>query len=245
MAHALEGNLDALPALIAIHGEVTANNSGNLANANLLQVVDELLHVTSTRLGVGIAAVAEEVDEDLLHTICLGCAQESVQVSLLGVLSCVLVLVVASVPRDAGITHDTSVRDETAEVKTAIAIGGRLKGLLDDLILVELFLLDGLVDANNVLPHNAASANVEMADFRVAHQAFGQTDGEGRGVKLGEAGLALGELIHDRGLGRGNGIAILGALLRRDTPTVNDDCAIANNALATEVSTRKSDKFIH
>lgn len=84
--HSLEGNLNTLPTLIAVHCVVAANNSGNLTNANLFEVVDKLLHIASTRLRVGIAAIAEEMDEDLFYTILLGGSQKSVQVSLLRVL---------------------------------------------------------------------------------------------------------------------------------------------------------------
>ena len=82
----LEGDLEAVPTLIAIHGEVSADNGTNLANADLLGSVDKLLHVTSTGLWVGITAITEEVDEDLGHTVLLGGLEESVKVGLLGVL---------------------------------------------------------------------------------------------------------------------------------------------------------------
>lgn len=88
---ALESDLDALPSLIAVHGVVSANNGGNLAKAKLLDEVDQLLHVTGTGLGVGITAVAEEVDEDLGDIVLLGGLEEGVQVLLLRVLCSVLV----------------------------------------------------------------------------------------------------------------------------------------------------------
>jgi hypothetical protein len=129
-------------------------------------------------------------------------------------------------------THHATVRNETAEVQAAIALGSRLECLFNNLVLLELSLLDSLVNPHDVLPNNSTSTNVEMADFGVAHQALGQTDGDGRGIELGETGLTLGELVHDRRLGRGNGVAILGAFFRGDTPTVNDDCIARNIALA-------------
>lgn len=85
-AKALQGNLDSLPSLITVHGKVSANNGGDLTNANLLEILNELLHVVRTRLGVGITAIAEEVDEDLGHTVVLGGLEEGVEVGLLGVL---------------------------------------------------------------------------------------------------------------------------------------------------------------
>lgn len=85
--HALEGDLVALPPLVAIHGVVTADHRGDLADADLLQLPEELLHVTGAGLGVRVAAVAEEVDEDFGDTGLLSGAEEGVQVLLLGVLS--------------------------------------------------------------------------------------------------------------------------------------------------------------
>lgn len=113
--------------------------------------------------------------------------------------------------------------DQTAEVQTPVAVLGRLHDLLDHIVADELVLLDRLVDANDVLPDDAAGANVEMADFRVAHQALGETDSQRGGIELGEARFALGEGVHDGGLGGGNGVAILGRLLRGDAPAVNHD----------------------
>jgi hypothetical protein len=75
----------ALPALISIHGVVSSDDSGDLANANLLDGVLELLHVTSPALRFGIAAITKEVNEHLGYTDFLGKLEEGVQVSLLGV----------------------------------------------------------------------------------------------------------------------------------------------------------------
>jgi len=124
-------------------------------------------------------------------------------------------------------TYNTAVGDEAAQVQPAVAIGGALKRLLDDGVAVELAPLDGLVDADHVLPDDASGANVEVADLGVAHQALGQAYGEGRGLKLGvTVGVGV-QGVHDGRLGVGDGIAILGALLRGDAPAINDDCASA------------------
>lgn len=122
------------------------------------------------------------------------------------------------------ITYNTAVRDQTAEVETAVAALRPLKGSLDDVVLAKLALLDSLIDTDNILPDDTAGANVEMSDFGVAHETLGKTDGKGGSIELGETGGALGELVHHRGLGGGDGITVLGGLLGGDTPTVNHDC---------------------
>jgi len=113
--------------------------------------------------------------------------------------------------------------DETAQVQAPIPVLDSFESLVDNLIFDKLALLDRLVDADHVLPHDPPRTNVEMADFRVAHEAFRETDGERRGLELCETSLALGELIHHRGVGSSNGVAILGRILRWDTPAVNHD----------------------
>ena len=135
-------------------------------------------------------------------------------------------------------TYHTAVRNKTAEVKAAVAIGGALKSLLDDGVPAQLIFLDGLVDADNVLPDDTAGTDVEMTDFGVAHQTLRKTDGERGGFELGVAGGALVELVHDGGLGIGDGIAVLGALLGGNAPTVNDDyCERSKNMISQASST--------
>lgn len=112
-------------------------------------------------------------------------------------------------------------------MQSAVASSSTLECLLDDVVLFELVIFDRLVDANNILPNNASSANVQMAHLRVAHEALGQSDGQRRGLELGVSVGAHGKLVHDGRLGGGNGIAILGALVRGDAPAINDDCKSA------------------
>lgn len=137
-------------------------------------------------------------------------------------------------------TYHTTVRDETAQVQSAVAVFGSLQCLLDNRSLAELAILDGLVDAHNVLPHHTASADVQVADFRVAHQTLRQTDSEGGGLELSVTGGALGELVHDRGLCVGDGVSILGRVGGGDSPTVNDDCRCAEALESTMKARDKS-----
>lgn len=114
-------------------------------------------------------------------------------------------------------------RNKTAKVQTTVTGSGILESLLDDGVLAKLVLLDGLVNANDILPYNTAGANVQVTDFRVSHESLRQANCQRRGVQLSVSSLALVQLVHDRGLGVGDGIAVLGALFAGHTPTVNDD----------------------
>lgn len=84
--HALKRDLVPLPPLIAVHGVVPTNNGGDLANADLLDCGQKLLHVTGARLGIRIAPIAKEVDEDLGNPVLLGGLEQGVQMRLLRVL---------------------------------------------------------------------------------------------------------------------------------------------------------------
>lgn len=120
-------------------------------------------------------------------------------------------------------------------MQAAVAASSALERLLDNLVVGQLPLLDGLVDADNVLPDDTSGSDVQMADLGVAHQALGQADGEGGGLELGEAIGVVGQAVHDRRLGIGDGVAILGALVRGNAPAINDDC---RSARARELATR-------
>lgn len=69
-------------------------------------------------------------------------------------------------------TYHTTMRDETAEVQAAVASSSTLEGLLDNIVLAQLAVLDGLVDSDNVLPHNTASSDVQVSDLRVTHETL-------------------------------------------------------------------------
>lgn len=121
-------------------------------------------------------------------------------------------------------TYHTTVRDQTAQVQPAVAVLGRLECLLDGLVAGEFVLLDGQVNADDVLPDHTTGANVQVTDFRVAHESFWETDGQGGSLELGVSGGTLGEVVHDGGIGIGDGVAVLGGLGGGHTPAINDDC---------------------
>jgi len=203
----LHTQLDAVPALVAVHDIVASDDGGDLANADLLGLVEQLLHVTRAALGVRVAAVAEEVDEDLRHLHLLGDLEQADQV--------------------VDVRVDTAVGDEPQQVQTSVALLGAVEGLDDVLDLVQFALLEGLVDADAVLPDDTAGADVQVADLTVAHEALGQADSERRGL---EFGVALGRLRvgvregrHDGGLCGGDGIAVGRGVGAGDTPAVDDD----------------------
>jgi hypothetical protein len=120
-----------------------------------------------------------------------------------------------------------AIGDETAEVQSAVAVDSPLERLFDPGDVLQLALFDGLGDAHRVLPHDAAGADVQVADLAVAHQALWQADGQRRclelRVALGRLGALLGEVVHGRRVGGEDGVAIFARPLRGDAPAVDDD----------------------
>ena len=60
-------------------------------------------------------------------------------------------------------------RHQSTKVQSTITLGSFLEGLLDYFILGKFFFLDGLVNADNILPNDTSCANVKMTDLRIAH----------------------------------------------------------------------------
>lgn len=114
-------------------------------------------------------------------------------------------------------------RNETAQMKTTITGSGTLECLLDDLVVVQFALLDGLINTNDVLPNDTTGSNIQVTDFGVAHKTIRQANCQGRGVQLGETLGIVRKLVHHGGLGRRNGVAILGRFFGGNTPSINDD----------------------
>jgi hypothetical protein len=107
------------------------------------------------------------------------------------------------------------------------------------LVFVELALFDRHINSHDILPHNAASTNVQMSftrvvqhqdkgemvredlpNLRVAHQTFAETNRGATGQEC-DSSMFIGNLVHVGGVSCLDGIA-LGAFLRRNTPTIVD-----------------------
>ena len=73
--------------------------------------------------------------------------------------------------------------------------------------LVELAALDALGDADQVLRHDAAGAEVEVAHLAVAHLALGEADGQPARVQE-SARVRVPEPVPDRGVGQLDRVAL-------------------------------------
>lgn len=203
LGEAIDGQLDALPPLVTVHGVVTTTYGGDGTITQLADVGLQILVVTGGGLWRGITAIAEKVDIGLGDLGGLGSLEKALEVF--------------------DVTVDTTIRDEAKEVETSIARGGTIKGGLNVGDLTELALRQGLVDTYNVLVDDATSANVQVANLRVAHEALREANGS---TVSEEFGIRVGLLKsgHDRSVGAFNGITF-SILLGGDAPAVNDDKA--------------------
>lgn len=188
--------------------------------------------MAETGLGVGITPISEELYECFGDTLVLRSLKERLEV--------------------VDVRVNTSIGHETKEMQPAVSVLRPLEGLEDVLLLGDLAVPDGLVDADDVLPDNATSTAVQVTigenkntssgshatmrdlwpweaevpsspDFRVSHETIVETDIET--VCLEQAvGVVLvaGEGIHVCGVCRLDGVALLARLIRDSPPVVDD-----------------------
>ena len=72
MNHRAIGELDALPAIVAIHGVVAADERGDFADAELAHFLLQLLDEVAAAVRRRVAAVHEAMDKDVFHFLLLG-----------------------------------------------------------------------------------------------------------------------------------------------------------------------------
>ena len=195
----LPGDLQPVPALVAIHGVVTADRRHQLADADLLQPLAHLAQIAGRRGGRRIAPVQEGVPRDPIEAAPLGQLAHRVGVIQRGV----------HVAR-AG---------QPEQVQRAAARLGGLNRRDQPLILVERAVGDRLVDAHDVLIDDAARAQVEVSDLAVAHLPVGQPDVVARGADQ-HVRVALVQLGEGRHARQSDGVPVgFGALAE----TIQDD----------------------
>ncbi len=126
------------------------------------------------------------MDVDAGDVVLGGEAEEGVEVALLGV--------------------DATVGYEADEVEGVAAVGD-VHGFEEGGVGEELAGVDGVVDAGDVHADDAAGAEVEVADFAVAHLAVGQADVVVAGVDEG-VGVLAEEAVVGGLAGEGDGVAV-------------------------------------
>jgi hypothetical protein len=155
----VERLLRAVPARVAVHREVAADDRADAADA--VQPLLEASERLRSRLGQRVAPVGERVHDEVLDPGLPGDLHERLQVPVRRV-------------HAAG-------RDEPDQVHARRILQRRLQHLVAGQRPVR----DGLVDPREVLRHDRAGAEVEVADLGVAHLPLRQADGLALGGQRG------------------------------------------------------------
>ena len=191
--------LDPVPALVAVHAPEAALDSCDLRVAQFLALLLQLGHEAGAAAGRHVTAVQEAVDIDLLQAALLRHIKNAEDVLEVAV-------------HAAG-------GEQTQDMQGFAILLGVVHGLDVDRVLEELAGLDLLGDLGQNLEHDAAGADVGVADLGVAHLAFGQTHVQTGGLQQG-VGVLGKELIQVGFLRLGDGVARSGG---GDAVAVHDD----------------------
>ena len=120
----------------------------------------ERLDVALAAVRRGVASIGEHVDEHARHAALLRQLDDRVQVRLMAV--------------------DAAVREQADQVQRVRVALAAIDGFEQLRPREEITVANALVDARQVLIDDASGAEVGVADFGVAHLAFGQADGLAR-----------------------------------------------------------------
>ena len=201
------GHLDAVPALVAVHGVEAADDAGH-GGAALLAVCHQAFDEALTALGVRVAAVHEAVNEGAAaDAIFVGDVDEFEQVVQRGVYAAV-----------AGQAH---------EVEALALTLGIFVGADDFRIFEDAAVGTGAVDLHQVLIDDASGTDIEVSHLRVAHLSVGQTHVFAAGQQLG-MGVGGRELVDEGCGGLEDDVALA---VRADAPSVQNDeqCFVCHN----------------
>jgi hypothetical protein len=192
------GSLRPLPVLVSVHRVVAARDGRHVASAvfpgDRFEVGEEL----TSRFRCSISSVGEGVCDGLDAT--LGrTLDQCVEVCLCRV--------------------DAAVADETEKVDTSVVLVGGLEGVVDCIDVAELSGVDGVVDPRERLIHRPARADVDVADFTVAHLTVREADRPAVSRECSEGTLAS-DPVERRCVCRPDGIS---SVVIAETPAVEND----------------------
>ena len=173
----VEASLGAFPALVAVHRVIAAGDTGDLANADFAHLCLQLLEEARAHLWRCVAAIHKAMHEHFGNLLALRHFEQREQVVDMRV--------------------DSPIADEPHQVEPVFAPG--FHHFSQHRIGEQRLVIDGVVNFGDVHHQNAAGADVQVADFAVAHLTIGQAHemaiGADQSVRIGldqviEGGLA-------------------------------------------------------
>ena len=180
--------LDALPAIIAIHGVVTAADGCDLPNSVLAHFLLELPQKIDAAIGRRVAAVHKAVDKNALDFIFAGHPQQREKM--------------------LDVRVDTAVTHKPHEVKLPLAAA--LHRFEKQRLAKKFAARDECIDARDVHMNDAPRAHIQMAHLAIAHLPFGQSDKWSGGVdqcvwKIRDEAIVIGFARKSDGVSLGFG----------------------------------------
>ena len=152
MRHGAICQLDALPAIVAVHRVIAAHHRGDFSDAQLPHFLLQLADEIAAAVWRSVAAVHEAVHENFFYLVLLGHFQQRKQM--------------VDVRMHAAIAEQTQ--------KMQLALPAAIHGLLKQRHLVQLFVGDQQIHTRDIHVHHAPRAHVHVAHFAVAHLSLGQ-----------------------------------------------------------------------
>jgi hypothetical protein len=174
------GRLGARPALVAVHGVVTADQRGDPPPPQGVELDLGELDGLGGALGRTVAAVQEGMQVHLARPRARGQLHHRQDMVLVAV--------------------DPARRQQAQDMDRRPAAGGALDGLDQGLVVEERAVLDGAGDAGEVLHHQPPGPDVHMPDLGIAHLLVGQADVGPRAADQG-VGIERPEVVPDRLMG--------------------------------------------
>src|SRR5579883_330710 len=186
-------------AAVPVHGVIAAVHAGDPARVVLAHLLLQLFEIAGAASGQRVASVHEGMDKDAVHALLSGHLEQRVEMRLLRV--------------------DAPIGNESKQMQLPSPTAGMLHGRHQRRVGEEVAVVNQQVDAGDVHVHDAPGADIQMADFAVAHLPFRQTNERAAGVDQSVGILAqqpvVGRLARQRdGIGFGPGAV---------TPAIKDD----------------------
>ena len=193
-----------LPAVVAVHGPVAADDRRDAPHADLLDLRFDLAHIVDARERSGVAPVGEEMDADAvgLESLALRQFEQGVEVFETAV--------------------HARIRTDAQQVQAGAGVLGAAHRFEKDFVAEERAVADRLADAHRVLIHDAPGAEVLVPDFAVAGGAFGDADLFAARVDE-RGGILAHQLLGHGSLGKAHGVEGVVLAVGVGPPAVADD----------------------
>ena len=187
LGNGVVAKLYTLPALISVHGVISARNGGAISDTDALHLGGKLTEISGAALGVGITSVKEAVHRNVLYAAAFCKLQKGIDMAVVAV--------------------HAAIRNKSRKMQRAVLFKCIDSGV-ELLVLKEIAVGYRFGDSCQLLINNSARSDISMSNFGIAHLSVGQTDIQTRSAQrsvgpAGDKGIYVGRF------GGGDGVALL------------------------------------